>query len=109
MTPQQKFDLVLRAQRVTLAELARGKTCIMVLYPNSTWGSYAWMTRRGVYQRWADQHAGLKCLPVETLILVASDAEGWDEDGLALAKERLRAQRGTKVILITKQQSRTGV
>jgi hypothetical protein len=109
MTAQQRFDLVVRARGVAMSEKRKGKTCIMVLFPNSQWDSYACLRLRDVHQRWADQHAGLKSLPVETLILVASDAEGWDANGLALARERLRAQSG-KVILITeKPLPRTGV
>jgi hypothetical protein len=53
-----------------------------------------------VYIRCTTLHSGLKFVPLDTLILVAPDADTWNAEGEALARERLRTSLNPQVIKI---------
>ena len=85
---------------------SEAKTCrtVMVLVPDVSWVcGLPWTTSpKGshgtVHIRCTVLHSGLKMVPIDTLILVASDSPSWDAEGEAYARERLKASLDPRVI-----------
>jgi len=72
--------------------------CVMLLLPTRA-GEYQRLPEN-IHIRFSDEHSGLKCLPVDVLIVVDPDNDDFDEDGYLYAMERTRAQRDPKILFI---------
>ncbi len=77
---------------MALDELKQGRTT-MILFPNSLWGAVMFdmgAAPEGVFLHVSNKHEALRSVAPHTLILVAANDEDWDEEGLEIAKEKLR-------------------
>jgi len=86
------------ARALAIARQQRVTKCVMVLFPTrfpnvGIWKKYM---MSNVHIRFADEHSGLKCLPVDVLITVGVV----DPEGYKLAVERTRACSDPKFITV---------
>ena len=93
---------------MALEEVQNGRTA-MILFPTSSWGAVMFdmgCVPEGIFLRVSNRHSNLKSIVLDTLILVAADDDGWDQEGLALVKERLRGCANPKLISIFRELDR---
>ena len=85
-----------------LDEKAKGRITT-ILFPNKNWSPAIFEmgpAPDGIWVRMSDQHASLRTIAMDTLILVAANDAGWDTDGVKLALEKLRTSLHPKVIVM---------
>jgi len=92
-----------RVNKLAGEEAAKGN-CVMVLFPSSLWVCKAHQylddlggPKKGVHIRYSNLHTSLITLPVDVLILVATDELKWSAHGLILALKKVQVSMG-KVI-----------
>jgi hypothetical protein len=99
---QSDLDLALKAHDLANREVIQ-EWSVIVLYPSRDWDDVCHKTQNlcicgYVWQRTSDQHSNLRSFASGRLILVAADDAGWDEQGLKIAKDKLRAVKKAKLI-----------
>jgi hypothetical protein len=93
-------DLIDMAYDLARWQRANGQKCVMVLFPSIEW-RHTLCQEEGIYTRFSDVHSSLKSLAIDTLILVGSADDYWDEDGVRRVKERVRISRTSKILYIS--------
>ena len=91
-------DMIDKAYELAREEKASGQKCVTVLFPSRH--SFLTGIDGGIYTRYSDEPSSLKSLPVDTLILVGTTDDDWDEHGVRLAKERTRPSRTGKIVYL---------
>lgn len=90
---------------MALEEVENGRTA-MILFPTSNWGAVMFdmgCVPKGIFLRTSNRHSNLKSIVLDTVILVAADDDDWDQEELALVKERLRGCAKPKLISIFRE------
>jgi hypothetical protein len=93
-------NLMQKVNKLAGEEAAKGN-CVMVLFPSSLWVCKAHQyldnlggPKNGVHIRYSNQHCSLISLPVNVLILVATDEPEWSAHGLLLALDKVQVRLG---------------
>lgn len=87
---------------MALDEVKKGRTA-MILFPHSSWGAVMFdmgLAPPGIFMRVSNKHTDLRSVAPDTLILVAANDDNWDQEGLAIAKEKLSPSASPKLISI---------
>lgn len=76
---------------------------VMILLPDDSWAEHTSINGPAcIYVRYSNIHSGLKALPIDLLILASEPDSDWNDKGIQLAYDRLRAQKGSCVIDLAK-------
>jgi hypothetical protein len=92
-----------QAGELALQELEQGRYTMILFPTHRSWAAIAFEMGRpptGIFLRFSNDLSSLKRPLIDTLILVAADNDGWDEEGVSLAMERLSASEDPKIVEI---------
>ncbi len=101
--------IIRRAVSIAKAEVARGTSVVMILFPTSLWVSRCAtlcstlgmdFDRERIFIRASTVHCELKSLAVEVLIITPLFSNNWSDTGILLARERTRGVADSTIIRI---------
>lgn len=95
-------DLIAKVMAIAKSEAVDGQQ-VMVLFPTPEWRSAALPQPKDIWLRSSTVESGLKCLPIDTLILVDRSHPDWNINGERYARERLRTSREPRVIHVVEE------